>query len=699
MLLSTTLLKEAGLSNGDTITIVSPRGRHELTVRGSFENQRFGRLFQGSVGIMDLLPAQMTFGKDGRFDWIDIALTPDADEAHVRELIASRVGARGEVVSPATRGKRVEAMLATNRWLLTYSSLFAMAVGLFLVSHSMYTSTQQRTGELATLRCLGASRRDLSVLVLAEAILVALLGSIAGLVIGAVLCRLALGSFGAFVSATYVQVQPGQVVMRGDDVAAAVVIAFVAALSGALLPMMVAAGTSPLQSLDRYTARRAVLEPRTILLGLLLVAAGVALPSLRLPRTWFTTQVGLALSAILLELIGTALLVPLLLRVSGVLLRPIHRRLWGPVGQWLWEQMARPNRGTSLTIASLAAGFSFALLMAVVLASYRFAVIHWVETSFPADLIVNVGPPLSLVSGPVADSAVGERIAEIEHVASVKPLRFMDASLRGQPMIVQGMADELLAQQHARDRLDAALGEVAISDTLSERFNLALGDRFELDTPTGAISLVVKVVEPDYLLDVGSVKIPWSIFSVRWNERRANLFLIDLDDPAAAANVKARIDATVGATYDLTVLSRKDTRAAIDLLISGTFALTFVCELLAILVAVLAVMNAVSANLLDRARDLRLLRTLGLTPKALRRLTLTEGGTLGFLGATLGIAVGAVAADRLLRATVLTVAGFRMDVIWPYGAAVAMVLLGTVSGTLAAYLGTRGSNRRASRCL
>ncbi len=694
VLLSGTLLREAKLNSGDTITVTSPRGRRDLTIRGSFENQRFGRIFQGSVGIMDLLPAQITFGKEGRFDWIDIALAPGADEARVRELVEARVRGRGEVVSPATRGKRVEAMLFTNRWLLSYSSLFAMAVGLFLIADSMYTSTQQRAGELATLRCLGASRQDLRVLVLAEALLVAILGSVAGLLLGTALCRLALGSFGTFVSATYVQVQPGEVVVRSGDVIGALAIAFLATLGGALLPMRVAAGTSPLLSLDRYAAPRVLHQTSAIVAGVVLVAAGVALPSLRLPRTWFATQTGLALAAILLELIGTAFLVPLLLRASGIVLRPVHRRLWGPVGQWLWEQMARPNRRTSLTITSLAAGFSFALLMAVLLASYRSAVVNWVETSFPADLIVNVGPGLSLVAGPVADVAVGNEIARIAHVTSVKPLRFMDATFRGQPMIVQGVADALLRQQRGGHVLDAAQGEVAISDTLSERFSLALGDRFELDTPTGAIALLVKVVEPDYLLDVGSVKIPWSIFSVRWNEQRANLFLVDLDDPGSAADVKARIDATVGATYDLTVLSRKDTRAAIDLLISSTFALMFACELLAILVAVLAVMNAVSANLLDRAKDLRVLRTLGLTPKALRRLTLTEGGTLGFLGATFGIAVGAVAAHRLLRASVLTVAGFHIDVIWPYGAAAAMVALGTASGALAAYLGTRAVHQR-----
>lgn len=689
VLLSATLLQEAGLVNGDRVAIVSPRGRGELTVRGSFENQRFARLFEGSVGVMDLLPAQITFGKEDRFDWIDVALDSDVDAAGIRRVIEDRVAGRAEVMSPATRGKRVESMLFTNRWLLTYSSLFAMTVSLFLIAHSMYTSTEQRTGELATLRCLGASRTDLSVLVLAEAMLVAALGSLVGLVVGTFLCRLALASFGTFISATYVQVAPAEVVVLWGDVGAAIAISFVATIAGAWLPAMLAAGTSPLRSLDRYVVRRSISGRGTLVLGVTLVVLGVALPSLRMPRTWFATQTGLALGAILLQLFGVAVLVPILLRITGLVLRPLHRRLWGPVGQWLWEQTARPSRRTSLTIGSLAAGFSFALVMAVLLASYRSAMVEWVESSFPSDLVVNVGPGLSLVAGPVADTVVGDRIAELPHVKAVKPLRFLEASLRGEPMIVQGTADALLAQRHVREPLDVASGDVAISDTLSERFDLHVGDRFELDTPTGPITLVVKVVEADYLLDIGSVKVAWSTFSHRWKEHRANLFLIDLDDPAAAAEVKAQIDATVGSTYDLTVLSRMDTRAAIDLLIASTFALMFACEALGILVAVLAVMNAVSANLIDRARDLRLLRTLGLTPSALRRLTMTEGGTLGFVGAAFGIVVGSVAAHRLLRASALTIAGFHIDVVWPYGAAATMLLLGTVSGALAARLGAR----------
>ena len=164
---------------------------------------------------------------------------------------------------------------------------------------------------------------------------------LAGLLLGTALCRLALGSFLVFVSATYVQVQPGEVVVRAGDVMAALSIAFLATLGGALLPMMVAAGTSPLQSLDRYAAPRAILRPGVV--GMELARSRLASLfhpcDFRVPGSR-QDQI-LALAAIVLELIGTALLVPLLLRASGSCCALSIGGL-GSGWEWLWEQMAGP---------------------------------------------------------------------------------------------------------------------------------------------------------------------------------------------------------------------------------------------------------------------------------------------------------------------------------------------------------------------
>jgi hypothetical protein len=196
------------------------------------------------------------------------------------------------------------------------------------------------------------------------------------------------------------------------------------------------------------------------------------------------------------ELIGTALWSRC--PSVGRLLRPLQRS-WGPVGQWLWEQMARP--ADVLTMRA-AAGFSFALLMRL-LASYRLrSCSGW--RRFPADLTSMWGRTQSL-SGPVTDTAVGDQAEPTRN----RLLGGQEATLRGQPDIVQGLGTSLTAAcwhpaRRARGKSPSATPERALQP--------AVGDRFELICrPSDASS---EGIEADYLLDT-EAKIPWSIFSVR----------------------------------------------------------------------------------------------------------------------------------------------------------------------------------------
>ncbi len=695
IVMSDKLAREGGYAYGDELVVTGPGGRKTLKVRGTFTNQRFANIFQGDVVVMDILPAQISFAKEGRFDWISVKTSGAASDDTVREKIARYLAGRGEVTSPAMRGRRVESMLFVNRWLLTCSSLFAMTVGLFLISHSMYTSVRQRSGQLATLRCLGATRSDLALAIAGEAGVAGLLGVILGTIAGILTCHFAVGPFGAFVSATYAQVRTADVVVAPLDILVAAGIACTAIVGGGILPLLTAITTDPIRGVERYASGRVTRSWITMVVGSVLVVLGIALPSLRVTRTWFVAQTALAVGSAVLLLVGTAFLAPVLVRMASAILEPLLRRSWGGVGTWLWEQVARGGERTALTIASLTGGFAFAVFMAVVLVSYKTAVVEYLETSFPADLIVSVGPGLSLLSGPTASIAAGEEIARIPGVIEMLPARFVEVSFGDAPIIVQGLGDGLFEKRYGDSAPEIERGEVVISDTLMERHGLDVGDRFSLPTPTGPIELIVAKVEPDYLLDLGSVKIPWSVFSERWNESRANWFMLTLASSASASDVKAAIDRDVGGRYDLTVLSRKDTRAAIDLLISATFALMFLCELLAVAVAVMAVMNGIAASMLDRARQLRLLRTLGLTPKASRRLMATEGATLGLLGGVFGVSVGSIAVYRFLTASIRHVAGFHIDVVWPIGTVLTLLVFGAFVGMVTGYFASRRADTGA----
>jgi putative ABC transport system permease protein len=693
VLLSDKLVREGGYATAATIEVTSPLGKTELTVRGSFRDQRFARVFQGDVALMDTLRAQALFGKQDRFDWIQVEIEPDAELEMVEKALQEAVSGYAQVASPRTRGKRVESMLRSNRWMLTLSSLFAAAVGLFLVAQSMYTSTEQRGTAYATLRCLGATRGQLATHVLLEAAILAVVGSLLGIAAGLAFCKLALGPFGAFLSTTYVQVKPAELVISVNDLIASLAVGIGATLGGSLIPAVAVTSIPPIDALRRSLPKSRPLIPRVSLLGFVLFTLGMALPSMRLPREWFAAQTAQAFAVLVLVLIGAALVTPIALRLTGVLVRPLLIQAFGGVGSWLWNRMAAGGRRTILTIAALAAGFSFATLNGLFIASYRTAVVDYLESSFPADVIVNVGPPMSMLGGPVASLDVMREVEQLPHVLAVSPIRFVEATFAGNSIIVQGIGDHVLRPRFDRQHVNFERGEVVISDTLMERYGLEVGKRFTLDTPTGPIELTVKTVEADYFLDLGSVKLPWSVFNERWREDKANVFLVELDASGDPAELKALIDSRLGDRYDLTVLTRNDTRVAINALIDSTFALMFLCEGLAILVAVIAVTNGVAGALLDRVEQLHILRAVGLTPRGLRTLVLLEGAVVGLVGGAIGVLAGSAGAYRICTASWRTVAGFHMTLVWPVMTLGAGLVAAVLSGILAGYLALRGSMR------
>lgn len=316
VLLSDKLMTELGLEDGDKIEVAGPTGRLELNVRGSFHSQRFANIFQNDVGLMDILPAQITFGMEGALDSVSIAVLDGYERDDVVGRLEKIVAGRGELASPAVRGQRIDAMLATNRWLLTLSSIFSLAVALFLIAHSMYTSTEQREPVLATLRCIGAARSDLAIAVLGEAVIVASIGTVVGIAGGVGLCAAAAGPFGMFVTALYEFVAPDQIVILPRDIALAVAIAFGATLAGVAAPMLRASSTAPLRRLARYN-RANEMGPTAAVVGSALLLLGLALPSLRFPREWFLVQTVQGVGALVLLLMGATLLAPRIVGAMG----------------------------------------------------------------------------------------------------------------------------------------------------------------------------------------------------------------------------------------------------------------------------------------------------------------------------------------------------------------------------------------------
>jgi putative ABC transport system permease protein len=274
------------------------------------------------------------------------------------------------------------------------------------------------------------------------------------------------------------------------------------------------------------------------------------------------------------------------------------------------------------------------------------------------------------------------------------PLRLVEVTFRGRPIIVQGLAGDFIDRIHLGLDLHHDRGEVVISDSLAQRYGLRVGDALTLPAPLEPLSVVVSAVEPDYVLDLGSVKVEWGTFVHHFGESGANLLLVDAESGASAAEVARRIGAALAGRYAVSVLTQGELRALLDTLIDQSFALTYWLEMLAALVTVCAMVNASSAAIIDRAEDLTTLRALGMRRGRIVRLLTLEAMLVGALGSLLGLCGGTLIGTLLVHIVMPAVAGFVMPLRWPVTAATTLFFLSTGAALTAAYLIARAWTRR-----
>ena len=685
--LSNELLREHGWTLGSTIEVVGPKGPRTLTIRGTLHDRSALSVFGGDVGLMDSEAAQQAFGELDRFHWVDVVIAPGASIDATRSALENAIAGRAVVETPLGRSRRMEAMLGTLRWMLTASGTVAMLVGVFLIQHTVGTAVRRRRADLTKLRAIGATRWLIIVAILVEAALIGALGSLFGVALGIGFAKLAVGTFGDAVSVMYASLPPPPVTLTRGEFAAALLLGEGTVLLAALIPCAQLVRLRPLlvRPPVQMTGTRVPPWPIAVAGAFAIVVGAVTVRAL-CGSFGFAGGVGVIAFFAACVFLGTTLLVPACLRILTPILRIVLRWGWGSLGTWMWRQVCRHQYHTATTIGALAAAVAFTTGLTTLLGSYRSAVAPWISQTLAADVFIIAGTKFSLLSGPTIAPELRDEIGQVEGVARVMPWRFVQVQFRDKPIIVQSAPEQLIERWHPDIRPDSS-DAVTISDTLAERFGLDMGDEVVIPAPVASLPLRVGAVTPDYLLDLGNLTVPWDIFVTHFGDQRANMLFIDGTQSGSSLELKHRIEATVADRYDVTVLTGNELRAMMNALIDQSFALTTALQILAVLVTVLAMINATTAAILDRAFDLATWRAIGLERGRLVRLLVVEASLLGLLAGVLGLASGALIGETLVRVVAPAVAGFRMPITWPVSWALTVVALTMMfAGVTAAFV-------------
>jgi putative ABC transport system permease protein len=704
---STEFLERNGLALEDRLAVLAPSGVRDLTIRASLEaGTGPASLFGGRVAVMDVFAAQRLFGLDRRFTQIDIGRAEGADLAALREELARVVGGRGIVETPRARGETLERLLAGNRYGMTLGAMLAIVVGLYLILNTMMVAVAQRTREIGLLRALGMRRGEVLRLVVAEALVLGAVGCAVGVPLGDAMARGMAGAFATSVSSLYVAVEVPEVRLDLASVLWGVVAGLASALVAAILPARDAVRVRPLEALRVSLPRATRAEPyrRAAAAGLLLAAGAVVIwvarPALPVPRN-ASGQV-----AIIGLLVGVSLIVPLAIRAFALRAEQLLGRLLGLAGVLASRAIGAHLGRVAITCSALLVSLVGAIVVAAWLSSFQRTLGTWMDGLFGnLDLVISSGArPLAGDSTPLPGE-IAEALAALPGVARVDAVRTVKVGHAGSltslvatdaSLYAEGVRTLALIDGSAASTYPALVrGEaVAVNEAFTLRFGKQRGDTIHLPTPSGEVRLPIAAVyfDPSYA-DLGVVLMDRGLYRRLWRDDTVNFIEPALEPGADRQAVIGMIRERWGERHQLFVATVEQFRAEAEALLEQTMLLSYPVVVISIGIALLGLVNSLLASILDRVREIGLLRSIGAARSQVVRAIVIEATLVGLLGSVLAAAVGSVLAyvqvDVLVRGT------FGMTILYRYPtrAVVFALLAAPVLAAAAGWLPGRSASR------
>lgn len=609
--------------------------------------------------VADIATAQELLGLEGRLTRIDL-IVPEDGEAEALERLASALPA-GVAVEPASRrAGAARDMTRAFRLNLRALSLLALLCGAFLIYNTITFAVVQRRRLFGVLRALGATRWQIFGLVLGEALVIGVVGAVLGIAGGTLLGRGLIDQVTRTINDLYFVVSVRSLELSPATLWRGLALGVGGSLIAALAPAVEATSAAARSALERAElegrARRAV--PRAAGAGLLLLAAAAGLLGLgggaaggSLPAG----GLGWSFAGLFAMLVGFALLTPAGTVALTALLTPVAGRLFGQLGRLAARGVVAALSRTAVAVGALVIAVSVAVAVDLMIRSFRQSVEQWLDYSLPADLYLSAaGGPTGGSFGmqPTFEPEVARRLATIPGVVRVNRLRHGTVETgRGRARLV---ALDLDHRSHdAFVFLDGRADEVwpafesgravIVSEPYAHRTGLGAGDAVELSSPAGRRELPVAGVYRDYSSELGTVMIARERYLELWQDPALSAISLHLDPTADGAAVADAVRTAAGGER-LVVRSTRELRRDSLSVFDRTFLVTATLRLLAVAVAFVGVLSALAALELERARELGVLRALGLTPGQVWRVVGSQTALMGVIAGVMALPVGVAAA-------------------------------------------------------
>jgi putative ABC transport system permease protein len=678
---------------GNPIVIETLGQKHTYRVTGTVSYGSVDSLGFASIAAWDVPTAQSLLNREGRFDSVSIAAKKGSSADDVVRAVKPLLGPNLEVKDAKKQADEDAANLndglRTIRLFLLGFGFIALLVGAFVIFNTLSITVAQRTREYATLRTLGASRKQVMRSVKLEGAFIGVVASVIGLVLG---IGLAKGLIALFAAAG-VELPKASTVIATRTILVSLLLGTAVTLVASIVPARRATRVPPIAAVrEGATLPPTRMAGHSAKAGIAVTAAALAAISYGIFANGLGgAAVGALLGGGVLALFaGIALLAPRLVKPLARVVGWPARRAGGVAGEIAGANAVRHPGRTASTAAALMIGLTLVTVVAVLGSGLRGSIENAVSDQVVADYVVDGKQDLPF------RAAEGDAVARVDGVRAATHIRSDQALVQGDERQVSGVDPATVARFYrfdwahgSSDRALAALGTdgALVSKGYADDAHLKVGSRVSVTTPSGAKRTVT--VRGVYDLPaskplLGDVAITQKAFDASFTQPKNSLTLLDAGASAAdaiEATAEGFGDATLHTGADYPKDATKDTATALAML--------YVLLGFSVIVSLFGMVNTMVLSVFERTREIGMLRTIGMTRRQARRMIRHESVITALIGATLGLGLGVFLAALVTKA--LDDADMALSI--PVPTLAALTLLAVVAGIGAAIMPARRASR------
>jgi putative ABC transport system permease protein len=674
-----------GFSVGQQVKILASglRSPRSFTITGIAQFGTADTLAGATLAAFTLPTAQQVVGEGGLVDAVNVVTTPGANKAAVQQAIARALPADAQVVTGQTiineNTNAVSQALSFFNTALLIFALIALFVGAFTIYNTFSIIVGQRTRELALLRVVGASRRQVFRSVLTEAAIVGAVSSAVGVGLGVA----AAVGIEALLSGFGITLPTGPLTFEPRTAIVGLAVGTLVTVASAIGPARNAVRIPPVAALADRPADgdRGRLARRRLTAGAALVVIGVALLGIGLSKP-VVALVGLGAVCVF---IGVTVLAPVAVRpLAGVLGRPLARWL-GTAGSLGRQNSIRSPRRTAQTAAALMVGLALVSAMAVFGASLSQSATASVDQAIRASILISSsGGQLSSAVPAAAAAAAGVTATDTVYRNQFE-FEGAVATLTG--VSTAGLAATVILRMTAGSPAALDAGQMLIDSTTAKNHHLAVGDTVPVKFAEGGATTarIGGIYQANALIE--SYLVSSAYFSAHFRNPQPGAVLL-------ATSGAAGVEAAVGKALTPYPTAQVQTRAQFEQAqvasVNQLLGLVYALLALAVLIALIGIVNTLMLSVLERTREIGLLRAVGMRRRQVRAMIRAEAVILALFGAVIGIVVGTLMGLAL-------VASLRQQGITETAVPVTRLVLFLILAALLGLVAASWPARRAAR--